>query len=212
MKLKQFFLAFLLAFVCVHSFSQTKKDVVVGNADEVLKEMRSFSPEGPFKKSDYQGVVKTIVVTGEINEDQLKEIARYFSEILSTNGYYYDEADEYHYIEPKDRGIISANLDLSKTNGLNKIPERAFREALSLKTIILPNEITEIENSAFDSCVFLESIIIPNSVTQIGKYAFSGCKSLKTIYYAVTKEQWRKIQIAENNETLLQADIEFINL
>lgn len=51
----------------------------------------------------------------------------------------------------------------------------------NVKTIVIPDGITEIGNGAFEECSSLQSIDIPNSVTEIGDYAFSGCSSLKSI-------------------------------
>lgn len=76
-------------------------------------------------------------------------------------------------------------------NGLGKItfngkvknvPESAFRDCTSLKSITLPNSVTSIRNYAFAFCSRLRSITIPDSVTQIGFCAFGNCSSLKTVY------------------------------
>lgn len=79
----------------------------------------------------------------------------------------------------------------------------AFRECKSLKSVQLPNGITEIQPGAFENCTSLqevqlpvnlkilsgfkgctslETIDIPEGVTTIGVNAFSGCTNLKTIH------------------------------
>ena len=57
----------------------------------------------------------------------------------------------------------------------------AFGDHVNLKSIVIPNSVTEIGNYAFSGCSSLESITIPDNVTEIGNYAFSGCSSLESI-------------------------------
>ena len=53
--------------------------------------------------------------------------------------------------------------------------------SLLIKTINIPDTVTEIGNNAFEICTSVESINIPDSVTNIGDYAFFGCTSLEKI-------------------------------
>lgn len=63
----------------------------------------------------------------------------------------------------------------------NVIGPSMFRDWLSLKTIILPRNITVIGDDAFDGCYFLSSITIPNGVTTIGGRAFWNCHGLSSV-------------------------------
>ena len=56
-----------------------------------------------------------------------------------------------------------------------------FVRNVTLKTVILPNNLKTIGDSTFSSCSSLTSIAIPESVTSIGSDAFVGCSSLKSI-------------------------------
>lgn len=84
----------------------------------------------------------------------------------------------------------------------------------SATEIIIPNEIngktvTGIGDYAFYDCSSLTSVSIPKGVTSIGESAFSGCDGLKDVYYAGSRVQWEKIEIASNNGHLLTAAIRY---
>ena len=57
----------------------------------------------------------------------------------------------------------------------------AFQGCSSLKSVVIPNSITEIGDNAFTGCATLTSLHIPDSVVKIGSSAFCGCKSLRKI-------------------------------
>jgi len=64
---------------------------------------------------------------------------------------------------------------------ITKIGVDAFK-ASSLKSIFIPESVSEIGDSAFMDCKNLESVILPNSVTSIGTDAFARCESLSEVY------------------------------
>jgi hypothetical protein len=57
----------------------------------------------------------------------------------------------------------------------------AFKSCANLKTVVIPNSVTNIGNSAFESCGKLENLTIGDGVTAINQYAFNNCPCLKTI-------------------------------
>ena len=75
------------------------------------------------------------------------------------------------------RSLKSINIPNSVTN----IGDSVFYFSKSLTSINIPNSVTNIEDSAFSGCDSLTNINIPNSVTNIGDYAFSDCSSLTSI-------------------------------
>ncbi|MFI3141493.1 MAG: fibronectin type III domain-containing protein [Clostridia bacterium] len=87
------------------------------------------------------------------------------------------------------------------------IGERAFYECSSLTSLEIPQGVTSIGGGAFLYCSKLSEITIPASVSVIGEYAFYICLSLETVYYGSTKEDFEKIDIAQNNDYLLNANI-----
>jgi len=56
-------------------------------------------------------------------------------------------------------------------DGITKIPDNLFNQCLNLKSVTIPDSVTEIGAYAFCDCPFT-SITIPNNVTKIGEEAF----------------------------------------
>lgn len=73
---------------------------------------------------------------------------------------------------------IPSQLDSYTVTGIGR---EAFRDCVSLESVIIPNSVTEIGVSAFLDCTSLKSIIIPDSVTDIHSNAFTRCSSLTSI-------------------------------
>ena len=71
--------------------------------------------------------------------------------------------------------------ECSIRKGVKVIGDWAFGWCRSLKSINIPNSVTNIGDSAFESCSSLSNINIPNSVTNIGDSAFESCRSLSNI-------------------------------
>ncbi len=69
--------------------------------------------------------------------------------------------------------------------------------------------VTSIGNSAFYCTRGLQRIGIPVSITSIGRGAFGYCEDLRDVYYGGSEEQWSAVTVAENNESLLNADIHY---
>ena len=59
------------------------------------------------------------------------------------------------------------------------------------------------------SCAALKNISIPDSVTNVGERAFLNCTGLRNVLYNDSEAQWNAIEIGQNNEPLLGADIRF---
>ncbi len=66
-------------------------------------------------------------------------------------------------------------------DGITEIKKYAFSSCDSLENITIPDSVTVIEEGAFSFCGGLKNITIPDSVTVIEKEAFSFCSSLKNI-------------------------------
>ncbi len=80
-----------------------------------------------------------------------------------------------------DGGTSDRQIDyLAKT-----LPDYAFSRGLSgnptLRTVILPSQITSIGYGAFGRCPAIESVTMPSTVTYLAKGAFLDCTGLKSI-------------------------------
>lgn len=128
------------------------------------------------------------------------------------------------------RGCSGMNY-LEFTDALADIGARAFEGCSSLPDLILPASLSYggIGNFAFANCTGLTSIIlqggdsipegafyycsslrsvtIPVSVTAVGYAAFSSCDALSDVWYDGILPQWNAIQIAGQNDPLLNADL-----
>ena len=66
-------------------------------------------------------------------------------------------------------------------DSVTNIGDYAFWGCTSLKGLVIPDGVTSIGDCAFYDCESLKSLVIPDSVTSIGKSAFLNCKSLKSL-------------------------------
>ncbi len=103
-----------------------------------------------------------------------------------------------------------ANLtSITIPNSVTSIENEAFENCTNLKSLTIPNGVKIIEEGTFNSCTSLTDISIPESLNKVEWSAFHDCESLKDVYYAGGEEEWRKIEIEELNEALLNAAIHF---
>ncbi len=112
---------------------------------------------------------------------------------------------------------------------LKTIGDEAFFCNTSLKSVTIPDSVTSVGKYAFQGCKKLEKavlskgmgqiawctfyaceglkeIFLPLSVTTVNGSAFACCDSLKTVRYAGTKADRKKIRIADSNEKLTGAE------
>ncbi|MBO4501242.1 MAG: leucine-rich repeat domain-containing protein, partial [Clostridia bacterium] len=80
------------------------------------------------------------------------------------------------------RSLKSINIPQS----LSDIGSGAFRSCTGLKSITLPENIVRIEKSAFEYCNALEKVVIQGDVYGIYQYAFRGCGSLTEFTFPET--------------------------
>ena len=136
--------------------------------------------------------LENIYVYSECVNTYKSKWSNYASKIVSNNKsagesvFTYTTTDGNAIDELKIEFVVKSN---TYTDGVGKlvvygekaIPNKAFYQCNTLKTITIPDSVTSIGNYAFSYCSSLASVTIGNSVTSIGNYAFSGCSSLASV-------------------------------
>ncbi|WP_288568526.1 leucine-rich repeat protein [uncultured Treponema sp.] len=102
----------------------------------------------------------------------------------------------------------SSLTDVNIPNSVTSIGYIAFNECSSLTSVIIPAGVTFIDK-IFSGCSSLISVTIPAGVTSIKQSAFYGCNKLKTVNYKGTEAQWKAITIADYNDPLKNAKVEY---
>ena len=87
---------------------------------------------------------------------------------------------------------------------ITSIGTNTFGDCSNLTSITIPDGVTSIGDAAFLCCINLRNITIPNSVTSIGALAFAGCDRFTDVYYTGSKDEWKAINIDDNNFSLLE--------
>ena len=104
--------------------------------------------------------------------------------------------------------VAEGNTVYDSREQCNAIIHTATNTLISgCQNTIIPDSVTSIEEEAFLSCVALKSIVIGNGVTSIGAAAFMGCDSLKSITFNGTKMQWNSIELGDEWNCEIPAQI-----
>ena len=109
-------------------------------------------------------------------------------------------------------GAFTACKNLSRVTlgrGLQRIGGQAFRECSSLSSIVIPDGVKKIEYLTFSDCANLMEITIPHTVTVIENHAFANCNILSRVTFTGTRAQWNAIDMGDDNDPLLSANITF---
>ena len=82
-------------------------------------------------------------------------------------------------------GMTSADIPETvtyqgKTYNVTRIAYSAFRNCTTLKSVSIPNTVTELTSACFAGCSNLETVHFGNSITTIGGSCFLDCSSLKS--------------------------------
>lgn len=83
-----------------------------------------------------------------------------------------------------DTGVLTITgsgkmYDFTVQEGISTAPWGEY--AVEIKSVVLPDGLTNLGNYVFAGCSALTEVNIPDSVTKIGNYAFYGCTSLKSV-------------------------------
>lgn len=83
--------------------------------------------------------------------------------------------EDFYFMREKMGSLM--NLDMGEAD-IEIIPYAAFQDRLSLKSVVLPGNITRIEDYAFSGCANMEIESLPESIEHIGSNAFFSCAKL----------------------------------
>ena len=139
-----------------------------------------------YKNTEYWSEYKSAIVGYDFENGVVVIPKPANNEIWYTNGSTTEATTPYK-TDAFGANIISNTYDTEKwcwvikfDSDVTKIGDKAFWSC-KLKTIIIPNSVTEIGNEAFHYCGSLTSVNIPDSVTTIRDTAFGNCNSLTSI-------------------------------
>ena len=81
-----------------------------------------------------------------------------------------------------DKTIITAHI-LSEVEGkpVKRVAASTFFNCACLKSITIPDSVTEIDEYAFSGCQNLKQVVLPRNLKSIGFEAFCDCNSLESI-------------------------------
>lgn len=119
------------------------------------------------KRDQEELLYDTMALLSGLHEDEIELIPRGLCTVSAAN-----ERDD----NKKDTCVIAV-LPWS----IKKLNSDAFNGYAKLKTIYMPELLTELYTGAFANCSSLSAITIPNRVKFIGKAAFLGCSGLKSM-------------------------------
>ncbi len=133
-------------------------DITVWEAGQVLNEITVSKIN----------TVYSLKVTGDINGTDIVTIRRMTNLTM---------------LDLSDANVVSGGSEYYDTyrTSDNQIGSYFFYDMASLKTVVLPSNITSIGSYAFGNCTDLTVITIPESVTSVANDAFSGCTSLAIV-------------------------------
>lgn len=103
--------------------------------------------------------------------------------------------------------LSSINLSENVTT----VGTQAFTGCIGLRDMTIPSSVTVIPAEAFSGCSNLSRISFPDTLDEIQENAFINCGSLSVIAYAGSEKAWKKVTIAEGNETLSNAIMNYEN-
>lgn len=114
-----------------------------------------------------------------------------------------EERDAVFFYANPYKFIVDGKLNVP--DGVDIIPNSAFKNCLELTEVIIPESVEIIGCCAFENCKKLEKVTISEGVKEIGESAFSGCMSLQHVVLpdSVTKVDIRAFQDCTSLESIV---------
>lgn len=93
---------------------------------------------------------------------------------------------------------------------VKKLPQCVFANCKSLEYLQIYEGTEEIGDGALYECDGLETVVIPSTVETIGEAALEGCDNLEEIHYLGTKDEFKKVDTADDfKDATADVNIEF---
>lgn len=136
---------------------------------------------------------KTYRIESEIKKDDLKKAISYqadggeWSDTLPDSFTKLVVKSEFVGLSVQDHNAIiaamqeGAELDFSQAINDTEVFGTYYKGNKKLKSISLPNNLTEFSAGVFDQCTSLESVTVQEGVVKFQQMAFNGCANLKTV-------------------------------
>lgn len=121
--------------------------------------------------------IKKLVVSKNVKFNGSLSMARYKG---FTDVEFYNTMDDM----PKTRIILSDNTKLKTLKlpeGLTEIPAKMCSGCINLENVYLPDSVKTIGQNSFENCKNLKTINFPDNIETIGENAFRSCEQLKEI-------------------------------
>jgi len=148
---------------------------------EIVKIIHILSKENGLESVRAVDAVKTLAIGLGINNNVLENIT--YSQIAPTN--------LLKKVLTEEDVKLSATYHVEIPYGCTDIERNSFASDYSgffgcdsltnMKSVTIPDSVTNIGESAFENCYYLESIVIPYSVMRIGEKAFHSCSKLSKV-------------------------------
>ena len=113
-------------------------------------------------------------------------------------------------IDEHSFAYCSALTDVTIPEGVTYIPFEAFFGCGNLESLSLEG-VEKIQKRAFDGCGKLTSVTFSNVLTTVHQGAFCADTALKDVYFLGTEAEWSKVNIAVDNDPLLNAQVHYVS-
>lgn len=148
----------------------------------IPKNVRSVSNNAFFganKLIEIRNLSQIIIPTNSTIKNVYSELAD--KKTIEDDGFvFYNDNGNYSligYIGDKTDLILPETID-----GHNyTLYKDTFRNAISLKSVVIPNVFTSLIDGMFADCIALESVTLPQGITELPLWIFQNCTSLKSV-------------------------------
>ncbi|MBQ0101218.1 MAG: leucine-rich repeat protein [Firmicutes bacterium] len=135
-------------------------------------------------RCDIPNGCRFICPSAEISNDKISFFECLLGALESADGEFIPLVARDSLISSSPTGVFEGLEKLKSVtipDGMTEIGEKAFYNCRALKELIIPDTVKSICDNAFSGCSALEELILPDTVKSIGDQAFSGCSALKKL-------------------------------